>query len=204
MESKYHLENSHLYIEGTDVPKNKPGLADAEEIHALEKELLEEAYQVFYDELDDATVFDERYLKELHRRTFDSLYGWAGKYRDFNMAKGESRFCQGAFVGTESQKLFAKLAGEDYLKECGQTPKRDFSKKLAFYKCELIALHPFYELNGRVSRLFFDMIVIANGYQPVDYSSVSPEEYIQTAIDCVQQLADSSKMQKIIFEGLQR
>ena len=34
---------------------------------------------------------------------------------------------------------------------------------------EPIAPHPFYELNGRITRLFFDLITIANGYGPIDY-----------------------------------
>jgi len=61
----------------------------------LEKELLEESYQLLFDAMNEETVFDENYFK-----------------------------------------------------------------KLAYYKCELIALHPFYELNGRVTRIFFDMILL--------------------------------------------
>ena len=72
---------------------------------------------------------------------------------------------------------------------------------MAYFKCELIALHPFYELNGRVTRLFFDMLVCCNGYQYIDYSGVSPEQYIQAAIDCVQ-FADCMGMEKIIADGL--
>lgn len=47
MVSKYHFENSSLYIEGTDIPKNKLGITNSEEIHELERELLSEAYTVF-------------------------------------------------------------------------------------------------------------------------------------------------------------
>jgi len=55
MTSKYLPENSLIYIAGTDIPHNKPGITDSEALHELESELLEEAYQVFYDELDDNT-----------------------------------------------------------------------------------------------------------------------------------------------------
>ncbi|MGE4399753.1 MAG: Fic/DOC family protein [Campylobacterales bacterium] len=201
MASKYRLKDSSFYIDGGDVPKNKLDIADSLEIHELEKELLEDAYQIFYDELDENTIFDEEYYKELHRRTFESLYDWAGKYRDFNMAKGESRFCQGAFVDSSSKKIFDELKNDDYLKNHEQTTKTEFAKKLAYYKCELIALHPFCELNGRITRMFFDMIAVFNGYGYIDYSTITPAEYIEASIECVQ-LANCKKMEKIIFEGL--
>jgi cell filamentation protein len=203
MESKYRLENSSLYVGDTDVPKNKLDIAEASEIHELEKVLLEEAYQLFYDELDSDSVFDEEYFVELHGRVFESLYDWAGKYRDFNMAKGDSRFCQGAFVKSSSEKIFEELKQDGYLKNCENIPKDEFAKKLAYFKCELIALHPFYELNGRITRLFFDMIAVYNGYKHIDYSMVLPKDYIDASIDCVQ-FADCSKMKKIIFDGLRK
>jgi cell filamentation protein len=203
MASKYHLENSLLYIDETDIPRNLLGITDSGQIHELEKELLGEAYHVFYDELSDETVFDESYFVDLHRRTFEALYDWAGKYRDFNMAKGESRFCQGAFVASSSKKIFDELKQDGYLKNSENIQKEDFAEKLAYYKCEIIAFHPFYELNGRITRLFFDLISVFNGYDYIDYSTVSPQEYIEASIDCVQ-LADCTKMRKIILAGLRR
>ena len=200
MASKYRLKNSQIYIEGTDIPHNKLGISNSEELHELERALVEEAYQVFYDELDDATVFDEAYFKSLHRRTFESLYDWAGVYRHFNMAKGSSRFCQGDYVESSSHKLFAEMAKTDYLKIDGVS-KAEFIRGLAYFKCELIALHPFYELNGRITRLFIDLIALRNGYRAVDYSCISPESYINAAIECVQ-FADCKPMEKIIADGL--
>ena len=76
-------------------------------------ELVEKAYGIFYDELTDETKFDESYFKSLHRRTFESLYDWAGKYRTFNMSKRESRFCQGAYVASESKQIFRELEEAD-------------------------------------------------------------------------------------------
>jgi len=72
--------------------------------------------------------------------------------------------------------------------------KNEFAEKLAYYQGELIALHPFYELNGRTLRLFFDMICIYNGYKAIDYSgTIADGKYIEASIECVQ-FADSSKM----------
>jgi cell filamentation protein len=175
------------------------GITNSEELHEFECELLTEAYQVFYNELDDNTVFDEAYFKSLHQRTFESLYDWAGQYRQFNMTKGGSRFCQGEYIESNSRKLFSELQKEDYLKNTHS--KTEFIKRLAYFKCELIALHPFYELNGRIIRLFFDMIVRYNNYRYIDYSSITPEDYINASIECVQ-FADCTAIEKIIAKGL--
>jgi cell filamentation protein len=203
MASKYQLADSTLYYAHSEVPINKHNIQDAQTIHEIEKELLEEAYTIFFDELSESTVFDEDYFKSLHKRVFGTLYDWAGKYRDFNMSKGDSRFCQGAFVESESKKIFEKLKQDNYLKDYEEVDRTTFIKKLAYYKCELNALHPFYELNGRVTRLFVDMIVVYNGYKFVDYASATEKEYIDAAIECVQ-FADSTAMETILLNGLHK
>lgn len=203
MASKYQLVDSKFYYKNSDVPINKFDIKDTQTIHEIEKELLEEAYTVFFNELDENTRFDEAYFISLHKRTFESLYEWAGLYRDFNMAKGESRFCQGEFVKSSSQKIFEELKSDNYLKNYESHPKSEFAKKLAYYKCELNALHPFYELNGRITRMFIDMIAAYNGYKFIDYSHISPKQYIDSAIKCVQ-FADTASLEKIIFNGLSK
>ena len=203
MASKYKNEASSIYIDGTDVPKNKFNLTNSIQIHELERELIKEAYETFYDELDEDTVFDENYLKSLHKRTFGEIYEWAGVYRDFNMSKGESRFCQGSFVISSSKKIFEELKKDNYLKDYGNKSKEEFAKKLVYFKCEINALHPFCELNGRITRMFFDMIVAFNGYKFIDYSTVTSKHYISCAIECVQ-FADESGFEEIILNGLKK
>lgn len=204
MASKYQLKKDNsFYYESTDIPKNKFDIRDSELIHEIEKELIEDAYNIFYEELTDNTIFDEEYFISLHKRTFESLYEWAGVYWDFNMIKGESTFYQGSFVESSSKKIFAELKNDNYLKDYENKHKEEFAKKLAYYKCEINALHPFYELNGRITRMFFDMIVSYNGYRFIDYFTVTPKQYIDSAIECVQ-YADESGFEKIILNGLNK
>lgn len=203
--SKYLHDKNPIYIDGTDIPKNRLGIADAVLLHEIEARLLKDAYAVFLDELRGGTIFDEAYFKSLHRRTFESLYEWAGKYRNLNMAKGESRFCQAAYLADESARIFGQFAKEGYLQGVASGPREAFAERLAWYKCELIALHPFFELNGRITRLFFDMVAVANGYELIDYTQAAigkkTNAYIQASIDCVR-LADCKKMYAIILDGL--
>ncbi len=178
-------------------------------LHEVEATLLLQAYTRFITELDPSTRFDENYFKALHHDTYESLYGWAGQFRTVDMSKGGSLFCRAAYLEQESRRIFRELEQEQYLKQAADGSVEKFSKLLAYYQSELIALHPFYELNGRITRLFFDLIAIYNGYEPIDYSQALAEglsglnAYIEASILGVQR-ADSSKLQQIIQQGLRR
>ena len=198
--SKYQLDDSPIYIDGSDIPKNKLDITSSELIYEIENNLLIEAYEKFSHELNENTKFDEQYFVNIHKKTFEALYDFAGVYRTVNMSKGNSQFCLSEHLGSQSTRIFTELQKDKYLTMCKD--KVEFAKKIAYYQSELIALHPFYELNGRTLRLFFDLLSVLNGYKPIDYSSsIDDGKYIEASIDCVQ-YADTSKMEDIIFNGL--
>ena len=200
--SKYQLDSSPIYIDGTDIPKNKLDITDSELIHEIEFNLLTEAYEQFSSQLNKQTTFDETYFIDLHKKTFESLYDFAGVYRNVNMSKGESQFCLASYLQNESTRIFNELKDDNYLSQI--LDKKVFVGKLAYYQGELIALHPFYELNGRVLRLFFDMLCVYNGYNTIDYTdAIANGKYIEASIECVH-YADTSKLEKIIFNGLEK
>jgi hypothetical protein len=62
MASKYQLVSSKFYYEDSDVPRNKFNIKDTQTIHEIEKELLEEAYAIFFNELNEDTRFDKNIL----------------------------------------------------------------------------------------------------------------------------------------------
>lgn len=207
--SKYQFNASDIYLPGTDIPNNRLGITEPEVLHQIEETLLQQAYQTFIAECEPDTRFDEAYFKSLHQRTFESLYEWAGAYRSVDMSKGDSMFCRANYLARESQRIFNQLEQELFLKQTKDSTREKFAERLAYYQSELIALHPFYELNGRITRLFFDLIAVANGYAPIDYSKALLETtaamntYIQASIACVQQ-ADSRILQQIILQGLSK
>lgn len=203
--SKYRFEASDIYLPGTEIPVNLLNIQDAELLGEIEATLLQQAYQAFIDELGPTTRFDEAYFRILHQRTFATLYDWAGAYRTVDMAKGGSLFCRAAFLENEAKRIFGELEAENFLKDAHEWPSIRFADRLAYYQGELIALHPFLELNGRITRLFTDLIAIANGYGPIDYSRSlgdgEPNTYILASIACVQR-ADVEPLRQIILAGL--
>lgn len=54
--SKYQLDNSPIYVDGTDIPKNKLEISDSELIHEIELNLLTEAYEQFSSQLNNKTT----------------------------------------------------------------------------------------------------------------------------------------------------
>lgn len=207
--SKYQYRQSDIYLPGTEIPANRLGIEDGELLHAIEAELLDQASQLFLDELSPDTRFDEDYFRGLHRRTFESLYPWAGDYRTEDMSKGGSLFCLGRRVPDESQRIFRALEAEDFLRGARDWHTTQFAERLAYFQGELIALHPFYELNGRMTRLLFDLIAISNGYAPVDYSralqadAAGNNAYIRASIACVR-YADIRPLEQLVLAGLSR
>ncbi|MCM2297121.1 Fic family protein [Rhodoferax sp.] len=205
--SKYQFQQSDIYQPGTDLPINRLNIGDAEILQEVEAQLLQQAYQTFVFELRADTRFDEAYFQSLHLRTFESLYAWAGQYRTQDMVKGGSMFCRATFLPNESHRIFAELEKEDFLRGAAAWPLDRFAGRLAYFQSELIALHPFYELNGRITRLFCDLIAMANGYGPIDYAKAlqtDPEvdnSYIRASINCVQR-ADYGLLQTLIAAGL--
>jgi cell filamentation protein len=123
------------------------------------------------------------------------------------MSKGGSLFCRAGYLEQEARRIFRELEQEQYLQQAADWSTEKFAERLAHYQSELIALHPFYELNGRITRLFFDLIAVYNGYEPIDYSQALAEgstglnAYIEASILCVQR-ADSNNLQQIILQGL--
>ena len=205
--SKYQFQQSDIYQPGTDLPINRLNIDDAELLQEVEAQLLQQAYRGFVAELDTGLRFDEAYFQSLHRSTFETLYAWAGQYRTQDMVKGGSMFCRATFLQNESRRIFNELEKENFLRDAQQWPRERFADRLAYYQSELIALHPFYELNGRITRLFFDLIVIHNGYAPIYYGQAlrdDPEvdnSYIRASIHCVQR-ANHALLRELIYAGL--
>ena len=205
--SKYSQDKSFIYYENTNIPINKVNIRNLKILEEEERKLLLKGYEYFHKNLSNKTIFDHNYLKELHRKTFHKLYNFAGKYRTVNISKGYTTFCQVRFLEQTSNEIFSKLASENYLRNYSSEPKEEFAHRIAYYMCELIALHPFFELNGRTIRLFFDMISTYNGYEYIDYKDAleiedGDNKFIKASIDCM--IGNDNKMYQIILNGLKK
>jgi len=144
--------------------------------------LLFKAYAEFHKGLKNDPIFDKRYFRSLHQLTFLPLYEFAGEYRNQDISKGDTLFCKAKYIQPQIKILFEKLERENYLKTFSYQPKDGFSERITYYMGELIAIHPFWEFNGRIIRMFFDMIASYNGYEYINYTIYKTGETINPFI----------------------
>lgn len=118
------------------------------------------------------------YLRKLHKNVFGDIYSWAGEIRTVNITKG-NMFCDCRFIVPMAEAIFEQLWQEHYLTTCKE---EEMPIRLAYYLAEINALHPFREGNGRVQRLFIEILAENAGYE-VDFSDVTSEEMIEASAE---------------------
>jgi len=203
---KAEQPDSYCYA-GTDVLKN---LADCRDQHSLD---LFEAQVVAFNlaALSGAPItepFGPDRLRETHRRIFDGVYSWAGEFRENTGRMTKQRdgyavtYADSAYVNREVGKVFASLAGEQYLQ--GLDPNT-FAERAAHYYGELDAIHPFREGNSRTLRQFASDLALQAGHT-LDWSNVASDEQgrkrLYFARDVAVINADSSQLAAIIKMAL--
>uniref|UniRef100_UPI00402A711A Fic/DOC family protein n=1 Tax=Succinivibrio sp. TaxID=2053619 RepID=UPI00402A711A len=109
---------------------------------------------------------------------FQAIYSWAGQFRMVNISK-ELLFCDVNFIEKELNKLFLKLKGENYLKDCSED---NIAAKAAYYLGEINAIHPFREGNGRTQREFIRELLLPTGFY-VDYSRCNAKMMLYASIN---------------------
>ena len=194
-------EHSRYSVTGGEdgsVLKNKPGIIDRKDLDDTETLMLSDTYTHFLDLLEKGRLdFDVKLIFEIHRYFLKTLYEWAGSTRTVEISKGGMLFCPHSQI----KKQLGEFGG--ILKENIPSPvddKKAVSQKLAVIHCELNAIHPFREGNGRTIRVFLDLLAKNVGYNPINYSKSSPSTYVKACIAGMGK--DYSGMQKIIFRGL--
>ena len=59
--------------------------------------------------------YDLQYLKSIHAQLFGDLYDWAGKLRQIDISKGDTRFCNFSRIEIETNKLLKPLQEKKYI-----------------------------------------------------------------------------------------
>ena len=115
----------------------------------------------------------------LHHHLFQDIYSFAGQFRDVQLMKGNTRFCQVQYMDAYSSNLFTQLENEP----CWDTIEYAV-KRLAYFKSELNMLHPFREGNGRTIRIFLQAFAKSKGFFWT-YDKIDRDEYLQAMIRAV-------------------
>ncbi|MBQ3736747.1 MAG: putative adenosine monophosphate-protein transferase Fic [Candidatus Methanomethylophilaceae archaeon] len=196
-QNQYDYEEDGTYCyPGTDVLKNKLNIHDKEILSDAERSIS----LVRMIELEEHPIrgnYDLGHLKRIHKALFGDIFEWAGQLRTVDISKG-TMFCKCEYIESNANKLFRELKDENNLIGLKM---EDMASRLAYYLCEINAIHPFREGNGRTQRLFVKQLAFDAGYY-LDFTGISDEEMINASVRGF--VLDYSYMESLIKRGISK
>ena len=146
--------------------KNKLNITNQIELAKAEEKISKQKAKQLLDsgDINKVEVGTFAGLMFIHAYLYDDIYDFAGKIRDVNIAKGNFRFAPLMY-------LQASLTHIDTM------PQTTFDEIIEKY-VEMNIAHPFREGNGRVTRIWLDLILKQEIKQVMDWNSVDKDEYL--------------------------
>ncbi len=138
-------------------------------------------------------------LQQIHAYLFKDLYKFAGQIRDKNISKGGFRFANSLYL-------------KEVLAAIDKMPENSFQEIIAKY-VEMNIAHPFFEGNGRSTRIWLDLILKKQLGKVVNWQYVDKDLYLQamerSPINDLElrvllepNLTDKTEDREIIFKGI--
>jgi len=159
---------------GTGVLKNRLDLRNQADLEAFEAEI---SAQRATEPLPAGRLSYAHY-RAIHRHLFQDVYVWAGRPRTIRIAKGGNAFCYPEHIDREMRRLFADLAGQNYLRALDA---HTFARRATHFLAELNAIHPFREGNGRAQLTFLTLLAEQAGY-PLRLERLNPQEILAAIV----------------------
>lgn len=146
--------------------ENKLGISDSTELARVEEKLSKKKAVELFESglLDSLQAGTYNALAEIHRHLFEDIYGFAGKVRDVNIAKGTFRF---------APLMYLQAAIENVEK----MPQSTFDEIIEKY-VEMNVVHPFREGNGRSARIWLDQMLKKELNLVIDWSKIDKDDYL--------------------------
>lgn len=167
------------YYTGTSVLINIENIRDPVGLLERETELQLAAYEEMFASFDETLTPDLPFFYYLHNMMFSRLYVWAGRPRTVGISKGGTPFCPPQNIDAMMSALLSELEGEQWLAGLGL---ESFLKRAAYYVCEINAVHPFREGNGRAIRFYLDVLSARARGDIFDWTLSSEDEYLRACV----------------------
>ncbi len=94
-------------------------------------------------------------------------------------SKSGTPFCPPHNIDAMMGALFAGLEREEWLLGLDAGP---FTERAAYYTCEINAVHPFREGNGRAIRFYLDVLLARTRGDLFDWTLTSEDEYLRACV----------------------
>jgi cell filamentation protein len=185
-------EDPYVYP-GTGVLINKEGIRDAGELEEFER--IVTANRMEHLPADVPLTYAG--YRRLHRHIFEPVYAWAGEARTVNIAKGNAMFCLVPHIAGQMEQRFAAIPAENSLRGLR---REAFAARAAEHICELNAIHPFRDGNGRTLRAFLDGLAAQAGH-PLRLERIDPRAWNEASIRSFQ-VGDYEPMRQVIGRAM--
>ena len=140
-------------------------------------------------------------LIEIHKELFSGLYDFAGKIRIVNIAKGNFRFVNALYL-IPALSVIEKM------------PENNFEEIISKY-VEMNICHPFFEGNGRSTRIWLDIMLKKSLGVVVNWQNVNKSDYLQamerSPVNDLElrallkpNLTNQTENREVIFKGIEQ
>ena len=137
-------------------------LVDEKEEEYLSKKRAKDLFEK--DILLKADLGTFKSLQTIHKYLFQDCFETAGLVRKHDIRKGDTLFCKAMYL-------------EDNLRTVSNMKEDTFEDIIEKY-VEMNMMHPFYEGNGRVTRIWLDFLLIKRLGKCVDWKNIDKEDYL--------------------------
>ena len=137
-------------------------LVDEKEEEYLSKKRAKDLFEK--DILLKADLGTFKSLQTIHKYLFQDCFETAGLVRKHDIRKGDTLFCKAMYL-------------EDNLRTVSNMKEDTFEDIIEKY-VEMNMMHPFYEGNGRVTRIWLDFLLIKRLGKCVDWKKIDKEDYL--------------------------
>lgn len=154
-------------------------IANRGDLDQAEAQNISEAFaKYFTSRIQCGEILDELFVRKLHSEMYSKVWVWAGKYRQVETS-----------MGVDPQKIqeavYELMKNSKYWIDSTSTEGID--KTVCEIHHKLVLIHPFRNGNGRMARLYADLLLISKG-QPIfswggvelDGSSPTRDIYIKS------------------------
>lgn len=137
-------------------------LVDEKEEEYLSKKRAKDLFEK--DILSKADLGTFKSLQAIHKYLFQDCFETAGLVRKHDIRKGDPLFCKAMYL-------------EDNLKTVSNM-KEDIFEDIIEKYVEMNMMHPFYEGNGRATRIWLDFLLIKRLGKCMDWKKIDKEDYL--------------------------
>ena len=137
-------------------------LVDEKEEEYLSKKRAKDLFEK--DILSKVDLGTFKSLQAIHKYLFQDCFETAGLVRKHDIRKGDTLFCKAMYL-------------EDNLKTVSKMKDDTFEDIIEKY-VEMNMMHPFYEGNGRATRIWLDFLLIKRLGKCIDWKKIDKEDYL--------------------------